>query len=584
MKQYLIHLFIAFLISVLPQLGIAQEITGTWTGDLDIQGTKLTVVFHVAAGEDGYSTTMDSPKQGAYGIATDGTTYENGILTIKASALAMTFEGSLAKGENKLVGTFTQRGTGFPLEMSQASQKEASPAKNADSPIVGSWGGVLLVQGTKLPIVFHVAAEGEGYTSKMDSPNQNAFGIATDETTYEDGVLMIKAAAMGLHFKASLEEGNEKLSGTFTQGGMALPLEMDRTEAQAEPPKKKIRPQDPTEFPYKQEEVSYPVEQGGHSMAGTLTIPEDGNFDQVVVLISGSGAQNRNEELGPMNHRPFLVLSDYLTRNGIAVLRYDDRGVAESTGDHGTATSRDFANDAAAGVAYLRSRKDMKGKKIGLMGHSEGGMIAPIVASENKEVDFIALLAGPGIAIPELMLLQIQKITEASGESAESIEEDIRVSKQAFAIVQDNADLSTEELEETLMTFFVQAFEEMSEESKAKIADKDVFLAQQTKQLTNPWFRYFMGFDPDTYLSKVSCPVLAVNGELDLQVTPKENLAGIEKSLKKAGNKNVTIKEFKKMNHLFQLAETGSPTEYGDIEETFNEEAMKFIADWVLKQ
>ncbi|MEM7371387.1 MAG: alpha/beta hydrolase [Bacteroidota bacterium] len=448
--------------------------------------------------------------------------------------------------------------------------------------ITGTWNGLLEVPGAKLRVVFHIESNGEEYSTKMDSPDQGAFGLATDETTWDNGTLTLKASALAMVYEGKWDEESEGFTGTFKQGGGAFPLSLSREEVKKEEEEPKPRPQDPTDFPYKQEAVNFTVPQGGHTMAGTLTIPSDGQFEQVVVLISGSGPQNRNEEL--LNHRPFLVLSDHLTRQGIAVLRYDDRGVGESTGKFGTATSRDFANDASAAVAYLASRSDMNGKKIGLAGHSEGGMIAPMVASENEQVDFIALLAGPGIPIPELMLLQTDKIAEAGGASEEERATNKKASAQAFSLVKKHRTASTEDLSEILTSFLEEEFASLSEEQKKEIGDKGIFIQQQVKTLLTPWFRYFLTFEPDDYLSKVSCPVLAVNGELDLQVTSKENLNGIQKSLEKARNRQVTIHEFKQLNHLFQKSTTGAPSEYADIEETFNPEALSFISDWILKQ
>ncbi|MEM8889165.1 MAG: alpha/beta hydrolase, partial [Bacteroidota bacterium] len=267
-----------------------------------------------------------------------------------------------------------------------------------------------------------------------------------------------------------------------------------------------------------------------------------------------------------------------------AVLRYDDRGVAESGGDFQSATSMDFAHDATAAVAYLKGRKDMKGKKIGLMGHSEGGMIAPIVASKDKSVDFIALLAGPGINIPELMLMQSDLINKASGAPDEVRESNNKVLKEIYALMNANQDASSDELKGKMEVILEASYNSLTEEQKAEVGDKESFFAAQTNVLLSPWFRYFMSFEPDEFLSKVSCPVLAVNGELDLQVPAKENLDGIKMSLKKAGNKKVVIKEFASLNHLFQKAKTGAPSEYAEIEETFNQEALEFISAWVVKQ
>ncbi|MEL6253922.1 MAG: alpha/beta fold hydrolase, partial [Bacteroidota bacterium] len=345
--------------------------------------------------------------------------------------------------------------------------------------ITGSWNGALEIQGTSLRVVFHIEKDGTSYSSKMDSPDQGAFGIATGSTSYEDGKLTITAPAMGLTYKGELSESGDKIAGTFKQGGMSLPLELGKEEIKVENKEPKPRPQDPKDFPYEQEEVRFKVEEGGHEMAGTLTYPSNGSFEQVVVLISGSGPQNRNEELGGMNHRPFLVLSDHLTREGIAVLRYDDRGVAESGGDFKTATSKDFANDAAAAVKFLKSRDDMKGKKIGLMGHSEGGMIAPMVAASHSEVDFIALLAGPGIEIPELLLMQSNLISKANGIDAKVRKENTRVMGLAYQMLNENQEASTEEIKTKLKEIFNEAFAAMSKEDQESIPDKDAFIKRQ---------------------------------------------------------------------------------------------------------
>lgn len=450
--------------------------------------------------------------------------------------------------------------------------------------ITGTWNGALSIQGTQLRIVFHVEKTDAGFSTKMDSPDQGAFGIETDKTTWEEGTLHIAAKALGMTFEGKEVEGKEELAGTFKQGGMALPLHLTREEVKVEKKEPKPRPQDPIDFPYEQEEVVFTVPQGGHNMAGTLTYPSNGTFNQVVVLISGSGAQNRNEELGPMNHRPFLVLSDHLTRKGIAVLRYDDRGVGESGGKFSTATSKDFADDAAAAVNYLKSRKDMKDKKIGLLGHSEGGMIAPMVAIENKSVDFIGLLAGPGMEGSKLLLQQIDLISEKEGLSAELRANDQKTLKKVFSEIAQHPDLSPELLKEKIRSIFNTEYEKLPASLQKEIPNKDQMYQSQAAMLSSTWFRFFLKHKPQDYLEKVTCPVLAINGALDLQVPASENLEGIKNSLAKAGNENVTIKELPRLNHLFQTAETGAPSEYGQIDETFNPEALSLISDWVFTQ
>ncbi len=442
--------------------------------------------------------------------------------------------------------------------------------------ITGSWNGILNIQETQLSLVFHIENDGGIYTTTMDSPDQGSTGIPTDETTYENNELIIKASQMSIEYNGTWKEECNCIEGIFNQGPYSLTLTLSRKVVEKKPI---VRPQDPTNFPYHQEEVSFINVNGGHKLAGTLTIPSNGLFESVEILITGSGPQNRDEEL--LNHRPFLVLSDHLTRNGIAVLRYDDRGIGESEGDFNSATTADFAEDVDAAIEFLKSRNDMQGKRIGLTGHSEGGMIAPIVASTNKDVDHIILLAGPGIDITDLLIIQTSRIAEAEGATPDVIEANSVVIKRVFNYLVENKSLSEKEVSAGLRNILVEEYETLSLEAKNEMGDKEEFFNQQISTMNTAWFRYFIGFDPADYLEKVKCPILAINGELDLQVTPKENLDGIKKAAQKAGNKNVTIKEFASLNHLFQVAPTGAPSEYLEIEETINEEVMNYLVNWI---
>jgi len=341
------------------------------------------------------------------------------------------------------------------------------------------------------------------------------------------------------------------------------------------------RPQEPTKpYPYYSEEVTFQNKKTNTSLSGTLTLPKKEGVFPVVILITGSGPQNRNEEI--LGHKPFLVISDYLTKKGIAVLRYDDRGTGESTGDFATATSADFATDVESAITYLKTRKEINKNKIGLVGHSEGGLIAPIVASKTNEVSFIVLLAGTGIPGNELLLLQQELIARDKGESEEDIKKSIQTNAKVFEMIVKSNDNS--KLKSDLTTLMNET---LKKETNSKIPNgmsKKDFVLAQVNQITSPWMQYFLKFNPATTLEKVTCPVLAINGEKDLQVPPKENLVAIEKALKKGGNKNVTIIEFPNMNHLFQECKTGSLTEYATIEQTFSPIALAEISNWILKQ
>ena len=246
------------------------------------------------------------------------------------------------------------------------------------------------------------------------------------------------------------------------------------------------------------------------------------------------------------------MISDYLTKNGIAVLRYDDRGVAQSKGDFKTATTVDFASDVESAIAYLKTRKEINSKKIGLVGHSEGGIIAPMVASHSKEVNFIVLLAGTGIRGDKLLLLQQELIAKASGASETEIKKSKEINSKVFEIVLKSK--STESLKEDLTKYLKETIKNNPEDTIPKGMTEEKFVSLQVAQIVSPWMQYFIKYDPAPALEKVKCPVLAVNGEKDLQVPPKENLQAIEKALRKGGNQNVTIREFPGLNHLFQDA------------------------------
>lgn len=446
----------------------------------------------------------------------------------------------------------------------------------------GKWTGKLETQAMQLTVIFNVTEKDGTYTTIMDSPDQGAKGIPTSSTNVKDKSIEIKADAMQMTYKGELDE-NGVIKGLYQQGTNKLPLNLSREDEEKVEVEEKVetRPQDPKDFSYLQEAVKFKNPETGNYLAGTLTIPESKEFDKVLILISGSGPQDRNEEVAAFNHRPFLVLSDYLTKQGIAVLRYDDRGIGESEGNFATATSKDFATDASAAVNYLNQREDMQNKQIGLAGHSEGGMIAPMVAVENDKVDFIILLAGPGVSIKDLMMLQSERMGAASGAPKEVLDANLKVLEKAYAYLSKDEQVPKAEIKATLKKIFEDNFDLYPASVQSSIPDKDAFFDGQVDELTSDWFLYFIRYNPEAYLSKVKCPLLAINGEKDLQVTSKENLAGIKSIMNKTNNKSVTLREFENLNHLFQQCETGSADEYAKIEETFNIEAMQYIAEWI---
>jgi pimeloyl-ACP methyl ester carboxylesterase len=341
------------------------------------------------------------------------------------------------------------------------------------------------------------------------------------------------------------------------------------------------RPQEPVKpYPYYSEEVTFQNTQENITLAGTLTLPsKEGNYP-VVILISGSGAQNRDEEIS--GHKPFLIIADHLTTNGVAVLRYDDRGVGKSTGDFKAATTVDFATDVASAVAYLKTRKEINKAKIGLIGHSEGGIVAPLVASSSDDVSFIVLLAAPGIEVRKVLMIQQDLIPRSLGASESDVQKSIAISEKAFQMISISNDCQA--LKAELGKLIEENYDDVPAILRPPNMSKKQIIEMQSGMLSSPWYKNLLNYDPAPTLEKVMCPVLALNGEKDIQVTPKENLTGISDALKKGGNINVDIRELPNLNHLFQECATGSLTEYGTIEQTFSPDALKEMSDWILKQ
>jgi len=444
--------------------------------------------------------------------------------------------------------------------------------------IEGIWAGQLKVPGTELRIVFNISKNQDGaLTATLDSPDQGATDIPVEEVIFKDNTLRLEVKSAGGVFEGKVSEDFLVIEGEWKQSGQTLPLTLKRVDKAVEI----LRPQVPKKpYPYIEEELVYENKEAGITLAGTLTLPSGKGPSPVVLLISGSGPQDRNETI--YNHRPFLVLADYLTRQGIAVLRVDDRGVGKSTGDFSQATSVDFASDVLAGIEYLKTRKEINPEQIGLIGHSEGGLIAPMVAVKSPDIAFIILMAGTGLTGEEILYLQGALIYRAMGVSEEDITKNRQFNEKIFSVIKEEKDKKN--AEEQLRQMFMEDWEKVSDEEKEKIGDQEVYLNAQLQSLLSPWLKFFLTYDPKPTLSKVKCPVLAINGEKDLQVPPKENLSAIEEALVAGGNKNFTVKELPGLNHLFQTAQTGVPSEYAKIEETISPVALKIVGDWILEQ
>ncbi len=439
--------------------------------------------------------------------------------------------------------------------------------------IEGNWQGTIAVQGFDLRIVLQFTKKGVGaYSGSMESVDQGHQVFPVDTATLKTGAVHFEVNALHASWDGKLNDAGNELTGKWTQAGKSIDLNLKRggTITVAKRPQEPHRP-----YPYQEEEVLYDNKSAGTKIGGTLTLPRMKGPFAAVLLITGSGQQNRDEEL--LGHKPFLIIADYLTRRGIAVLRVDDRGMGKSTGVFEKATTADFATDVESGIAFLKARHDIRHDKIGLIGHSEGGVIAPMVAARSKDVAFIVMLAGTGVDGGKILIAQAELISKAQGASDEMIKFNRDLQQSIFAVLATEKDpIKVKPKVEMVIDAVVQKLppEKRAEEGKMARASAQAILS--------PWMRYFVTYDPAPALEKVKCPVLVMNGEKDLQVPPKLNLPAIEAALKEGGNKDYTIKLLPGLNHLFQTCTTGSPSEYSAIEETMAPLALKTMGDWIV--
>jgi uncharacterized protein len=453
----------------------------------------------------------------------------------------------------------------LPLE-AQVEQKK--------SPLEGIWLGSLK-SGGGLRIAYLVSQKDGKLSAKMDSIDQGAKGLET-EASLQDGVVRFASPKLGISFEGKFNNDATEIVGEWKQGKASLALTLKSVDALPS----LARPQEPKRpFPYEEEEVIYENEKGKAKFTGTLTLPKtSGGPFPAVLLITGSGQQNRDEEIA--GHKPFLLLADYLTRRGIAVLRVDDRGMGGSTGEVKMATTADFVEDGKAGVKFLNNRKDIDPTQIGLIGHSEGGIIAPIVASQSKDIAFIVLMAGSGVPGDELLLEQNKLVRAAAGESKLVIDVQVKLLATIMPIAKKEGDPKV--AQKLMLEEFAKMKDKAGDEEKKELIKREnTDLKGLTESLSSPWMRYFLALDPRLALRKVQCPVLAIIGQKDTQVPYRPNLDEIAKALKEGGNKDFTCKDLPNLNHLFQTCKTGGVGEYATIEETIAPVALETVAEWI---
>lgn len=563
---------IVFAAAFIPSFLIGQDADQSkqkyYYGVLD---AKLRVFrFLVSVSEDDSSATLKSLDEGQQVFKLAEFSIGD-TMSFQLKRTNAEYSGSFNKDKNQCVGKWKQ--SGKELDLNFASVKQPP----AESP-TEIWDGEINTGVQKLTLRFKLFDDKSPHPVIMDSVTQRVGGF-TGTIKSEDGKAIITIPGLRGKLTATLSADKKTMKGSWNQT-IDFPIELKKVsaaEAEKEPTPPK-RPQTPkAPFPYESEEVEIENESAKLTLAATLTSPITDEKSPCVILISGSGAQDRDETL--LDHKPFLVIADYLTRRGIAVLRFDDRGTANSTGDHSTATSADFATDVSAIVDFLKKHKKIAADQIGLCGHSEGGLVAPMVAASRDDIAFVIMLAGPGVNGEKILQNQIGLILVASGEKPESIAEAKFVQRRMIEMVKKlpNDEEITKEQIETIVDDFLKEFPDNRDERDALVNN----VGAGVTRLKSPWMKYFFAYEPLTNLARTECPVLVLNGEKDTQVDPKLNIPAIKSAFESAKKTNFEVVEYPGLNHLFQHCKTGAPTEYSQIEETFSEEVLKKMAQWI---
>ncbi|WP_293930401.1 alpha/beta hydrolase family protein [Sphingobacterium sp. UBA6645] len=425
----------------------------------------------------------------------------------------------------------------------------------------GSWTGTLVLPTVKLPTVFEFTYDGQ-WKGTMQSPSQSMAKLPFSAIEADGDSIHVEVRSFGIKYSGKLSSDKQAITGQVQQGSMRAPLDFKKG-----PWKSYKRPQavNPP-YSYDTVDVKIPNREDNVVLAGTITRPKSGGKHPGVVLVTGSGPQDRNSSI--YGHQSFKLIADYLTKRGIVVLRYDDRGVGQSTGIYTQATTSDFGKDALSALNYLSKQADVDPKKVGVIGHSEGGLIATILAGQRvPSLKFIVDLAGPAIAIDSLMVLQSEAVMKVQGKTMSA--QDRALIKKNYEIVKSK--LSAEE-----------AFEALMANMRAVPGSQNVQFGDEIGVLVTPWYRHFMKIDPIHFIKKINIPVFAAFGGTDVQVIAAPNMESLTDNLPR--NLKSIVKVYPGLNHLFQTSKSGSHLEYGDIEETFSPEVLKDMADWILSR
>lgn len=540
-------------------------IEGDWHGSFEGVGnanTALVSIDQTAPGQ--FRGVLSYPEAGAWHIPLE-VGFEDGVLSFTYAPAQLKFEGTWLEGESVWSGQLVEDGNpDRQLQLSAGLLVE--PARG----IGGRWEGTLNAQGIDLRIVFRVIEGRHNTTAFMDSPDQLALGIPVTSIERAGDTVTLGVRSLSGRYEGTLGDSGQAITGTWTQASLSFPLNLARGELVTAAPNRPQTPAPP--FPYAIEEVAFdnPADPGVR-LACTLTIPPGEGPHPAALLISGSGGQDRDESL--LEHKPFQVIADHLSRNAIAVLRCDDRGIGESTGQFDGAVPADFATDAEAALAYLRAHDAIDPDRTGIVGHSEGGMTGPMVAARDPALAFLVMMAGPGVRGDELLVAQSVEIVRTMG-APELVVEQARAVNRAMidAVIQAPSAAAARDAVRARVRALMalQGADAQTAEAAAE---------QQAARLGSTYMRALLSYDPASLLPKITAPVLAINGSKDTQVPAWQNLPALRVLL--AGHPDATIVELEGLNHLFQTAETGAPGEYADIEETFAPLALETISSWL---
>jgi uncharacterized protein len=548
--------------------GIPQ---GTYSGTLQAGDAQLHLLLHLSKNANGsLRATLDSLEQGVFAIEASAVSFSNYTLKLEVTSVGAHFEGKVSPDLEVIEGNWWQGSAALPLKFKRETRALARKPGDAVFPVEGLWQGAIETHGLRLRFQLHVSHDPEGsLIAALDSLDQGVSGLPANHVTLKDPVFHFEIPSVAGVYEGTLNATKNAITGKWSQTSADnLPLDFKRSDQALE----LRRPQTPVApLPYSEQEVTFENSAGGVSLAGTLTVPKGNGPFPAALLIAGSGPQDRDEAIA--NHRPFFVIADALTRSGVAVLRYDKRGIGKSTGNADVATTLDLAADAQAALDFLKSRKEIDASRIGLIGHSEGAIIAPYLAGHSKDVAWIVLLAAPATRGEDTLLNQSELIGRAGGLTDSQLDASLGFDQAAYALVRQEKDTSV----------LTQKLVALVKDSGLDAAFPPSALETQLRMLTSPWFRFFLDYDPLPNFKQVKCPVLALYGQKDLQVSSQANLQLVRKALTDAGNTHVEARELPNLNHLFQHAYTGTPAEYSAIEETISPEVLTLIVDWVGK-